>query len=229
MSKDNKGLLKYLGSIFFGVLLTQRLPHDSYSIIQYIIRPIRLGNGVIYLSGLIPLILFIIGIRGLFKLERFASKNKILIFLILITIVLPIMRNSLNTVRSTYYWLLKDNLETIDLVDAKVSLAHSDKEEVTIKVSLELINYSKNENEFRIRMHLPEAWKTYFGADYFEFDEEYTAHGHSNVTNITKEMTVQLVDGYNQQNIRHSQWYWETFRYEIYDDEDTVWIVDHGI
>ena len=80
MSKDNKDLLKYLGIIFIAILLIYELPHDSYSLIQYIIPPIRSNNSVIYLSGLVPLILLIVGINGLFKLERFEGKSKLLGF-----------------------------------------------------------------------------------------------------------------------------------------------------
>ena len=62
MYKDNKNLLKYLGIVFIAVLLIYKLPHNSYSIIEYIIPPIRNNNSVIYLSGLVPLILFVVGI-----------------------------------------------------------------------------------------------------------------------------------------------------------------------
>lgn len=55
LSKDNKKLLKYLGILFILGLSAYKLPHDSYSIIQYIIRPIRYKNSTIYLSGIVPL------------------------------------------------------------------------------------------------------------------------------------------------------------------------------
>ncbi len=55
LSKDNKKLLKYLGILFILGLSAYKLPHDSYSIIQYIIRPIRYKNSTIYLSVIVPL------------------------------------------------------------------------------------------------------------------------------------------------------------------------------
>ena len=91
MSKDNKKLIWYLGIIFIAILLTYKLPHNSNSIIQYVISPIRVGNNsVFYLSGIIPLVLLIIGISGLFKLERFRSTSKLLIFITIILLVIPV-------------------------------------------------------------------------------------------------------------------------------------------
>ena len=105
LSKDNKMLIKYLGIIFISTLLTYKLPHDSYSIIQYIIRPIRYKGSTIYLTGIIPLVLFFIGIKGLFKIERFADKSKILLFIVIILIIIPIMKGTLDFTRTSYLWL----------------------------------------------------------------------------------------------------------------------------
>lgn len=80
MDTDNKKLFKYLGIIFISVLICYKLPHSSYSIIEYIIRPIRINYTTIYLAGLIPLVLFIIGIKGLFKLKRNEKKSKFFYF-----------------------------------------------------------------------------------------------------------------------------------------------------
>lgn len=45
MSRDRKGLFKYLGIIFIATLLTYKLPHDSYSISEYLI-PVTEGLNV---------------------------------------------------------------------------------------------------------------------------------------------------------------------------------------
>lgn len=103
MSKDNRKLIQYLGIIFIVVLLTYNLPRDSYSIIQYIIPPIRVGeSSVIFLSGLVPLALFIIGIKGLFKLERFTNTSKLLVFITVVLIVIPLMKWTLDFSRPYY-------------------------------------------------------------------------------------------------------------------------------
>ena len=143
MSKENKELLKYLGILFLAVLLTYKLPHDSYAIIQYIIKPIKYKSAVFYFSGIIPLVLFIIGIKGLFNLERYAGKSKMLIFIVVVLIVLPTMRWALDFTRTSYHWLMKDGVKAVDIVDAdaRVILIDSDKE-LTMKVRMELIDYS---------------------------------------------------------------------------------------
>jgi hypothetical protein len=60
LRRHNKELLKYLGIIFIVVLISYKIPHDSYSISQYVIRPIKFRNSVLYLSGILPLALFLL-------------------------------------------------------------------------------------------------------------------------------------------------------------------------
>ncbi len=75
MLKENKKFLIGLGILFLMVILTYPLPHNSYSLSQYILRPIILSNGVISLSGVIPLILFIIGVKYIYQIEKFKMKS----------------------------------------------------------------------------------------------------------------------------------------------------------
>jgi hypothetical protein len=91
--KDIKRLIIYLGLLFLAVVLTYKLPYDSYSISQYIIPPIKTGpGGYVYLSGLLPSALYLIGIIGILSLERFANKSKLMILLVIIIAVVPTMK-----------------------------------------------------------------------------------------------------------------------------------------
>lgn len=138
MSKDNKKLILYLVIIFIAVLLTYKLPHNSYSIIQYIIPPIRLGNNsVLYLSGLVPLVLIIIGIRGLFKLERFRNTSKLLIFITIVLLVIPVMNWGLDFSRTNYHWIKDDGLMALDIEKSNISLSSTD-DEMIINIKLDL-------------------------------------------------------------------------------------------
>jgi len=69
ISEDNRKLLTYIGILFLIALLTYQVPHRSYSILEYLIRPVKMGSGVLSLSGIVVIILFIIAVRGLFNLE----------------------------------------------------------------------------------------------------------------------------------------------------------------
>lgn len=123
MRYDNKNLFKYLGIIFIAALLTYKLPHKSYSTIEYIIRPIRIKYGWFYLSGLIPLILIIVGTNGIGRLEKFKDRSKVLIFILVLGIVMPIMHGFLDRTRTAYHWLSYDGLGSIDIMDNAISTA----------------------------------------------------------------------------------------------------------
>ncbi|MCY6485057.1 hypothetical protein OW763_11970 [Clostridium aestuarii] len=227
MSEDNKKLFKYLGIVFIAVLLTYKLPHDSYSIIQYIIRPIRYKNSVIYLSGIIPLAVFIIGIKGILSLERFADKRRILIFLLIVTIIIPIMNWSLDFTRTNYHWLKRDGLNAVDIVDTDINLNGSN-EELTINFKLELIDYSRSQNEFKIRVYLPKSLSDYVGKDFYEFEKHYRTYGNRSILNVKEQIVVRLDNDYTRKSSFDSQWYWEDVEYQLYNKKEVVKIMEHG-
>lgn len=227
MSKDNKKLLKYLGIIFIAVLLTYKLPKDSYSIIQYIIPPIRSRNGVIYLSWLVPLILFIVGIKGLFKLERFAEKNKLLVFITVIIIIIPLMRWTLDFSRTNYHWIRNDGLRAIDIEESNISLTGTDNKMI-MNVTLELKDYSRNHNKFKIRVYLPKSLSSYTDKEFYEFENYYFTYGNRNITNIQEDIVFEL-NSNKTNELFDSTWFWEDVEYELYNNEERIKIIQHGL
>ncbi len=228
MSKDNKRFLKYLGIIFITVLLTYKLPQDSYSIIQYIIPPIRTKNSVIYLSGLVPLALFIVGIKGLFKLERFAEKSKLLVFITIIIIIIPLMQWTLDFSRTNYHWIKGDGLKAVDIEESNIGLNTSDNK-IIMNVSLELKDYSrKNHNKFKIRVYLPKSLSFYTDKKFYEFEHYYFIHGNRNITNIQEDIIFEL-NSNKRNELFESTWFWEDVEYELYNNDEKVRIIQHGL
>ena len=78
---------------------------------------------MVYLSGLVPLLLFIIGIRGLFKLERFINTNRLLIFISIVLILIPAMNWILDFSRTNYHWIKDDGLIALDIEESNISLS----------------------------------------------------------------------------------------------------------
>lgn len=226
----DRSLIKYLGMIFLGVLLTQRLPHNSYSIIQYIIRPIPIGNGVLYLSGLPILVLFIYSISKILKLERFAKKSKFFLFLIIVLVVIPLMRQSLYFIRTTYHTIAQSNLSAVDcnFDNSKINLNFQENGVGTINVRLELIDYGRSRNRFKVRIHVPDEWKKFFNVDHFELENLYFTHGYRDITRIQEEVSVQIAEGYTMEDVLSYDWYYQTFYYELYNDEESIMIINHG-
>ncbi|GAA0180909.1 hypothetical protein SH2C18_35220 [Clostridium sediminicola] len=74
------------------------------------------------------MIVYIIGIKGILKLERFSGKSKILIFMLVAIIIVPIMKWSLNFTRTNYHWIMRDGLNAVDLEDSRIGLGISDEE-----------------------------------------------------------------------------------------------------
>lgn len=228
LSKDDKRLLKYLGIIFIAVLLTYKLPHDSYSIIQYIIRPIRYKSSVIYLAGIIPLLLFIVGTKGLFNLERFAEKNRILLFIAVVAIIIPVMRWTLDFTRTNYHWVKGDGLKAVDMVDANVNLGTSN-DELAININLKLIDYSRGQNKFKIRMYLPKTLSDLVEKEFCDLEMEYVTYGHRRILNVEEQIVVKFDNEHTGSDIADSKWYREDFEYELYNEKEVIRIIDHGL
>lgn len=224
MSKDNKRLLKYLGILFIAVLLVYKLPHDSYSIAQYMIRPIRYKNGALYLSGIIPLILIIISIKGFWSLERFRDRSKILMLLLVLVIVMPIMNWTLDLTRTSYHWVNRDGLNGVDIMEPNISLGGSN-DKVTINISLEVIDYSKNTNDFGIRVYMPDSLSDYVGMQVIELENSYRTHGDREVIRVNESIVINL----NRSLDHDFQWANESTNYELYNEKEVVKIIDHGL
>ncbi len=227
MHKGDVNLMKYLGYIFLALILTYRLPQNPYSIIQNIIPPIQTSNGVLYLSGIVPIILIILGTTGLFKLERFSGQNNIFIFIVVIVLIIPLMRWTLDITRTAYHLVRDDGLKAIDIEDSNISLSGSDIETI-IKVNLELKNYSKKDNIFKIRIYYPESIKKHMDKNFYEFDGYHSTHGRRNKINIEEKIELDL-DENETDELFESEWFWEDIEYELYNDDESIIFIQPGI
>lgn len=227
-NKDNKALLKYIGILLLGVIITHRLPHDSYSLIQYIIRPIKFDNGVLYLSGIIPLMLFIISIRGIFRLKKYENKSKVGMILLILIVVMPLMNWFVDSMIGNYHWLKNDGLNTIEIEGVNSNIV-TEANSVKINIEMDLIDYGRNQNEFTIRVFLPKTLVKYLGNEYYEFDEYYITHGNCNKLVIKKQITLNIDDNELIEEISDSKYYYDDMKYELYNKEESVVNIKHGM
>lgn len=230
MTKDNKKLLKYLGIMFLTVILTNKLPYDTYSIIEYIMRPIKFNKTVIFYSGIVPLVLFYIAIKGIFNLKKFEKNSKLLIFLIVVMLIIPAMKLILDYTRSGYHWFMRERLQAVDIVDGKLNL-ESANNNYTIKLKLELIDFSSGttSNHFKIRIYLPKTLSEYTRKDFYEIEKDYVTHGGRRKIKIEENIVVQLDNHYDIRDLYNTQWYYEDVKYELYNEKEIVRITDHGL
>lgn len=229
MKEDNKSLVKPLGLIFLAVILSRKLPHKSYSIIQYIIRPIRIKNSTIYLSGLIPLILLIKATKEMGSLERFKHRSKLFIFIFIVGITGLLMNRLLDVGRTTYHWLGRDGFLAIELEDEGISSSRIN-DDMKIHVALELKDYGKKPKAFKIRIHTPKLAEESLGQAYYESNTEYRTYGNRQVLKINEEIPIKLKKG-QLQGGRDYEFY-ERFRqsieYELYNEEESLHFSTRG-
>jgi hypothetical protein len=231
MNKDNKRLLIYLGMIFGIVILNYKLPHDTYSIIQYIFSLIRNNRVSFNLSGIIIIIwaLFFIGLRGLFDLERFKERSRLLIFVVVIIIIMPIMKGILDFSRTSYHWIKGDGVQAVDIVDGMISLNGSNGE-VKIAIKLQLKDYGTKTNEFKVSVYLPKTLSKYTKKDLYQFEHVYVTHGEKNtILNVEEQISVKLDNEEAKQNLFNEQWHYEDVTYELYNDKESVKLIDRGL
>lgn len=229
LNEDNKRMLKYLGVLFIAVFITYKLPHDSYSIIQYMIKPIRHGNSVTYFSGIIPFILYIYGIQGILNLERFENKSKIVTFLLIIVIIIPLMKWTLDFTRTNYHWIMKDGLNAVDIIESKINMEISNNI-IKLNVKIELIDYGRSQNAFKIRMYLPKTLRENLRREYIDLEQYYRTIGNPRTTlAVNEQIVVQFDDADVQDKIFDSHWNWEEYKYELYNDNEVVEMIDHGL
>ena len=228
MSKDDKNSIVYLAIILLTVLLTYKLPHDSYSIIQYTIPPIRRTNTVINVSGIVPLILFIIGVSGLLKLERFKARNKLIMFILVVSIVTPSMKWALDVSRTNYHSIKDDGINAIDIEKSNINYSISD-DKMTINIDLDLKDYGRSQNEFKIRVYLPEIMSIYTDKQAYDFETTYYTSGYRSVSNIQKTIQIKLNDNYDERKLYGFIWNWEDVKYELYNNKEKVKIIRHGL
>lgn len=227
MSKENKKFIFYIGLLILTSIISYKLPHDSFSISEYIVRPIRINGGIIYLSGLLPLGLIIGTIIGMSQLERFAKKSRLAMFFIIVIFILPFMKWSLDQVKEGYYWATKAKLAAIDMEDANITFGNTNNN-TTIDISCTLISYN-NSNQFKLRVYFPESISKYTGVEIYEPDTIYMTFGDNANLNMKESVEVTLKDEQTLLTLLHSEWYYDDVIYELYNDEETIRIIDRGL
>lgn len=227
ISEDNLKLFKAMVLLLLIPLLLYPIPHRSYSIIEYVIRPVALGNVTIFFSGVIIIVLFILGVKGLFSLERYRNASKIVIVIVTIIIIGPLMRGALDYARMGYYWLSGDSLSAVDIAEKSITMSLTN-DEATITVNLDLVDYGKSPKTFSLRIYFPEAWEKCFDARYHDFGKSYYTIGNRENIQIREKFQLSLAPDATTEDIFLSSWHRGTVKFKIYNDNEIVLIKYYG-
>lgn len=138
------------------------------------------------------------------------------------------MNWTLEVSRTNYHWIKRDGLSAVDIKEANINL-ESYNDVLKLQVDLELINYSRGYNEFKIRVYLPKTLSEYIGKEFYELEGYYGTAGNRSTLNINEEIVIKLDNPNMQEKVFDSKWYWEDNKYELYNENEVVEIIDHGI
>lgn len=174
------------------------------------------------------MILFIIGIRGLFSLKRFENRSKLLIFIAVLVVVIPLMEWTLDFSRTNYHWIRGDGLKAIDIEESNITLSGME-DEMEISIDLEIKDYGKKENKFKIRVYLPESLSDYTDKEFYDLESYYYTRGNRSILTIQEDIIIKLDDKRNVTRLFDSKWFWEDVEYELFNSQEKIRILQHGL
>ncbi len=224
MKLDTRKLFLYIVGIFLTVLITKPLPHTSYSLIEYIIRPFRFNNSTVNLSGFIPLLIFIFCIRGIYQLDKFKN-NKFITLLVIVIALIPIMNRTIDITRRGYHYIRRDGLNSVDFEKSNISFVGNDNI-ITLNVNIVIKDYGRGNKDFKVRVYLPKTLSEPLNLRYYELDNSYTTYGGNNRL-VVKEEIILPSDSSTINNLIHTNWYQEKVVYELYNENQSIKIIDY--
>lgn len=138
------------------------------------------------------------------------------------------MKWSIDMSRSVYYLATHAKLKTIDMKDSNLSIsAQNDK--LTVSVHLDLIDYGWDQKEFKLRVYLPVTLSEFCDVDVYEFDKLYFTHGKKSNLIINETFVICLEDRVHIDGVSRIDWYQQEIIYELFNNEESIQIVDHGL
>jgi hypothetical protein len=230
ISDENRKSLKYVGCIYIAVLFIRKVPHDSYSFAEYVIRPIHIGEITVYLSGIVSLVLFIVGFLGLCKIKKFYGIRKLGVLLLIFAVFIPFINWTIDSMRSNYHWVFKDGLNSVEITESEVSLI-TDKDGRKLDFELELIDYNRSGNEFKIRVYLSKSLYEAIGQEYIDFNGVFHTSGNRNKIKVGEIVNVnyKIPGDYNDNSFIYQSLYYEDLTYELYNESNSIKILRRGL
>ena len=214
-NNDKKRVFISLGIIFITVLLVYKLPHRTYSIIEYIIRPIEIRGNTYIISGFVPIILIIWATNILSKIEKLKGRNTSIIFIAILVIVMPVMKLGIDITRTGYYSIKNEDVSSIEIIDTRAILSIEDNRAI-INANLTLKNYSIRDKSLMIRTYFPEELAQIINKTYYESGTVHRTYGNRKVRDIQEIISIELKDEKVREELLN---YWRSgpeLEYELY-------------
>ena len=223
----NREVVKYIGFLVLSILLMTKLPHGSLKMIEYLIPPIRFGHSMLELGGIIPIILFVVAVQGLLRQEFIKGRNKVALAILFLGSI-SLFTSSFRAVGSVYYRTIND-IRSIVFENSDIYITEQTDEGVLVKVDLKVRDYSKKGNVLTVVMHLPDSFEAAFGVKQLTFKEKFYTKGDGSVLKIDQEFKLLFKQEDSAENFEHSDWYFDTFKYELRSEERKNILTARGV
>lgn len=157
--------IKHILSIMLvlaGVILLFNTNNNPIPFIERILKPIKIGAGTLYYSGIFPIIFIYYGIKGMNKFGNFRRlqrrKNRIIVVIIILICTNGLNVTVIKIAKSIYKDLNAIYYERKYLNNSLEFKEYNDREEIlNCKITLE--NCSQETQEFFVKIQIPEFLK----------------------------------------------------------------------
>lgn len=76
---------------------------------------------------------------------------------------------------------------------------------------------------------MPEGLSEYTDKEYYDFETYYYTHGGRSIYSIKEDIIIKRSDAHNEIQIYEPQWFWEDTIYELYNSNEKIKIIQHGL
>lgn len=224
MEKNHKRYLRAVLVIFITALASMKLPHSSRSAIQYIIPPIKMGDGArLYLSSILIMVAVLWSYKEIVKSHYFKT-NKVLRAILILFIVVPAIFKGINMIKTPYY-KFNTGLKTIEVVDSKLVFSLQDEPENNIEINLHLKNYSDEMKRFNISLEIPEKLKEVMDNPWVEFPDTYTLMPYEERVDIDEIIKFNYSEGHSRDDIIQSHYRFDNYKIHLFNEKEQLTII----
>ena len=224
MKRDNKRYLRAVIIVIIIAICNMKLPHNSKSIFQFIMPPIKTSPGSrLYLSGIITVLILLWSYNEIVKSNYF-KHDKVTIFILMFFFIVPIITKGINVVKIPYY-ALSSGLRTIEVIDSNFGVEFDGKPNNKMKISLHLKNYSSEIKEFNISVDIPKSLSIFIAEDSVMLPKKYMIGPYKDDIYITEIIEFNYAVGYSAEDIFNTNYVYDNYKIKIYNENSELVII----
>lgn len=172
MTENKKDLIKYILFIIFGLLISGNTNNNPNIFIQRIFQPIRFDGVAIFYAALIPMIIICKGLKGIYDHKKIRMLDTRIKRIIAMVVLLVIFSNCWDYGLKAYKGLT-GGLDSIycDRENLWLHAQQANKNQVKLTTIIKLENCGFEDQEFYMKIKIPEGWKDYIDEEEIIFKE----------------------------------------------------------